>query len=62
MLSPVLPQLSAKIYKFLCIKPPLWEEIEMLLTDKLISTYEPLLTRIDANKIDEIKEKSKEGL
>ena len=62
MLSPVLPQLSAKIYKFLCIKPPLWEEMEMLLTDKLISTYEPLLTRIDANKIDEIKEKSKEGL
>ena len=51
-----------RIHKFLCIKPPLWEEMEMLLTDKLISTYEPLLTRIDANKIDEIKEKSKEGL
>jgi len=62
MLSPVLPQLSDKIYKFLCIKPALWDEMEMLLTDKLISTYEPLLTRIDPKKIDEIREKSKERL
>ena len=62
MLSPVLPELTNKIYNFLDIKTPLWKEMENLLLGKKIRTYEPLLMRIDPEKIKEIKEKSKEEI
>lgn len=62
MLSPVLPELTNKIFKFLDIEPPLWKEIKNLILDKKIRPYEPLLMRIDPEKIREIKEQSKEEI
>ena len=45
MLSPVVPHLSQRIYKFLRIEVPLWEDMTNLLLDHEISTYKTLLEK-----------------
>ena len=61
MLSPVIPNLSQRIYKFLRIEVPLWEDMSNLLLDHEISTYKTLLERIEIKKIEEIILESKES-
>lgn len=60
MLSPVLPELTDKIFKFLEVNAPTWEDMNNVITNKDIKTYQPLLTRIDPERVKEIKKKSKE--
>ena len=60
MLSPVVPTLTDKIFRFLNIKNPQWDDMSELLLNHEILAYKPLLTRIEKEKIEEIKEKSKD--
>ena len=60
MLSPVIPTLSEKIYLFLNIKFPQWNDMNKILLNHEIGVYKPLLTRIEMDKIEKIREKSKE--
>ena len=60
MLSPVVPTLTDKIFRFLNIKNPQWDDMNELLLNHEILAYKPLLTRIEKEKIEEIKEKSKD--
>ena len=61
MLSPVIPNLSQRIYTFLRIELPLWKDMSNLLLDHEISTYKTLLKRIEKKKIEEIILESKES-
>ena len=59
MLTPVLPTLCSKIFNFLNVEEPKWIDMENLLIDHEISTYETLLTRIEKDQIEEIIQKTK---
>ena len=61
MLIPVLPKLTTRVFEFLSIKTPVWEEIDILLLDHKISKYKPLLTRIDEANIEKIRKQTKES-
>ena len=61
MLIPVLPKLTTRVFKFLSINTPDWQEIDVLLLDHKISKYKPLLTRIDEANIAKIKKETKES-
>ena len=60
MLNPVVPNLCSRVYSFLNIEEPKWDQMDELLLNHEISTYKPLLTRIEKEKIEQIKQKSKE--
>ncbi len=60
MLIPVLPKLTSRIFKFLAINIPEWDEIDNLLLDHKITKYKPLLTRIDEGNIEKINTEAKE--
>tara|TARA_B100001013_G_scaffold344024_1_gene273152 strand:+ start:2175 stop:3836 length:1662 start_codon:yes stop_codon:yes gene_type:complete len=60
MLNPVIPSLCAQIFKFLKIEEPKWNNISESLLDHKISLYKNLLTRVEVNEIEKIKEKSKD--
>ena len=61
MLIPVLPKLTTRVFEFLSIQTPVWEEIDVLLLDHKISKYKPLLTRIDEANIEKIRKQTKES-
>ena len=60
MLNPVIPELCSRIYSFLKIDKPLWNEMASILTDHEIDTYKPLLIRIEKEQIENIVLRSKE--
>ena len=60
MLNPVVPNLCSRVYSFLNIEEPKWDQMDELLLNHEISTYKPLLTRIEKEQIEQIKQKSKE--
>ena len=60
MLNPVLPELCSRIYSFLKIDEPLWNEMANTLTNHEIDTYKPLLIRIEKEQIENIVLRSKE--
>jgi len=60
MLNPVVPKLCSRIYSFLKIDEPAWDDMNKLLTNHEISTYQPLLIRIEKEQIENIVLRSKE--
>ena len=60
MLNPVIPELCSRIYSFLKIDEPLWNEMANILTSHEIDTYKPLLIRIEKEQIENIILRSKE--
>ena len=59
-LNPVIPELCSRIFSFLKIDKPLWNEMASVLTDHEIDTYKPLLIRIEKEQIENIVLRSKE--
>ena len=60
MLNPVIPDLCSRIYSFLKVDEPAWNEMDKLLTSHEIATYKPLLIRIEKEQIENIILRSKE--
>ena len=61
-LKPVLPVIAEKGEAFLQVKPLLWEDARSLLTNHEIGRFEPLMTRIELSKVEDMVEASKESL
>jgi methionyl-tRNA synthetase len=59
-LAPVLPAMAEKSEAFLNVKLD-WEARKQLLTNHAISTFQPLMTRVDPKKIDAMLDASKEA-
>jgi methionyl-tRNA synthetase len=59
-LSPVLPQIAAKTEAFLNTELTL-EAIEEPLLNHAIRTYQPMMTRVEAEQIDKVLEETKNG-
>ncbi len=60
MLNPVLPELCSRVFDFLKINEPLWNELDKILVNHEIATYKPLLIRIEKEQIENIVLRSKE--
>ena len=60
MLNPVLPKLCSRVFDFLKINEPLWNELDKILVNHEIATYKPLLIRIEKEQIENIVLRSKE--
>jgi len=60
MLNPVIPNVCSRIYSFLKINEPLWNDMGKVITNHEIATYEPLLIRIEKEQIENIVLRSKE--
>tara|TARA_B100001057_G_scaffold80165_1_gene75359 strand:+ start:14885 stop:16912 length:2028 start_codon:yes stop_codon:yes gene_type:complete len=50
-LKPVLPALTEKAEAFLNIDPLVWKDIDFLLTKHRINKFQPLITRVEPDKI-----------
>jgi len=61
-LKPVLPKLAADTEAFLKIPALNWEAAEHLLTNHEIAAYKPLMTRVEADKVEAMIDDSKETL
>ncbi len=61
LLKPVLPQLAAEAEAFLNLPEQRWSDIEQPLLDHPINRFKPLLTRLEAEKIDAMIEASKQA-
>ena len=61
-LKPVLPLLAKKSEEFLNIDELVWSDLQNPLLDHKINKFNPLLTRIEKEKVDAMIEDSKEDL
>lgn len=61
-LKPVLPSTVVKAEKFLNLAPLEWQDIQTLLFDHNINKFEPLMTRVEVDKVAAMIEASKEVL
>ncbi|WP_455231865.1 methionine--tRNA ligase [Geopseudomonas aromaticivorans] len=61
-LKPVLPNLSAAAEAFLNVAPLSWQDHTLRLANHPLNPFTPLMTRIEAAKIDAMIEASKEDL
>ncbi|WP_031433934.1 methionine--tRNA ligase [Methylomarinum vadi] len=61
-LKPVIPTLAENAEDFLNIAPQAWPSDVKPLLDHAINKFKPLMTRVEADKIDAIIEASKENL
>lgn len=61
-LKPVLPVMADKVETFLNIPPLQWDDRHAPLLDHPISTFKPLLQRVEAEKVDAMVAASKETL
>ena len=61
-LKPVLPAMALKVETFLNIAPLTWQDSQNLLFDHPVNTFEPLMTRVDADKVSAMMDASKEVL
>jgi methionyl-tRNA synthetase len=59
-LKPVLPELAAAVEKFLGVKPLVWSDAQILLTDHRINAYSHLMTRVDPKQLDALFDSAKE--
>lgn len=50
-LKPVLPAMAEKVEEFLGIDALCWTDIDTLLTDHSINKFQPLMTRVESDKI-----------
>ncbi|KAF3976872.1 MAG: methionine--tRNA ligase [Methylococcales symbiont of Iophon sp. n. MRB-2018] len=61
-LKPVIPVLAKNTESFLNIEPQVWPADAQPLLDHAINPFKPLMTRVEADKIDAIVEASKDNL
>jgi methionyl-tRNA synthetase len=61
-LKPVIPVLAENTEKFLNIEPQNWPATAQPLLDHQINKFKPLMTRVEADKIEAIVEASKDNL
>ncbi|HEX4937042.1 MAG TPA: methionine--tRNA ligase, partial [Candidatus Kapabacteria bacterium] len=61
-LSPILPATSTASAQFLNISGFEWDSREQLLLDHTINAFQPLMTRIEKEKVDAMVDASKENL
>jgi len=61
-LKPVLPNLAADAEAFLNVAPLTWNDQQTLLANHQLNAFQPLMTRIEAAKVDAMIEASKEDL
>ncbi|PCJ23122.1 MAG: methionine--tRNA ligase [SAR86 cluster bacterium] len=50
-LKPVLPSMAQRSEEFLAIEPLQWNDIDVLLTSHKINKFKPLMTRVEADKV-----------
>ena len=62
LLKPVLPKLCVQSEKFLNIKPLSWADLSATLGAHRINTFEPLIIRVEPEKVAAMTEASKENL
>ena len=55
MIEPVTPNLSKKSFNFLN-EEPCWDDIKVPLLEHKINSFEPLLTRIEDDQINQLME------
>jgi methionyl-tRNA synthetase len=60
-LKPILPGFTQKIEKFLNIKPLSFDDVEKILENRKINTFERLFDRIEPGKVSEMIQDSKES-
>ena len=61
-LKPVLPLLAADAEAFLNVAPLTWNDHQTLLSNHQLNEFKPLMTRIDATKVQAMTDASKEDL
>ncbi len=61
-LKPVLPAMTVKAEAFLNVAPLTWQDSQTLLLDHNVNKFEPLMTRVEADKVASMIEASKEVL
>jgi len=61
-LKPVLPQMAEKVEAFLQLPPMGWDDCAQPLTGHAINKFQPLMTRVEKDKIDAMLEASREEL
>ena len=54
-LKPVIPEIAKKVEAIMRCAPINWENIEELITSDKIETFEPIITRIDKDAIESMK-------
>lgn len=60
-LAPILPRTADSAAEFLGCGPLRWDDVKQPLVSSHINTYEPLLTRVDRDKVNAMNEASKEA-
>ena len=61
-LKPVLPNMAIKSEAFLNIEPLVWADAQSLLLDHEVKKFKPLMTRVEADKVNNMMEDSKKLL
>jgi methionyl-tRNA synthetase len=61
-LQPVLPAMATAAESFLNIEPLSWDAIATPLTDHTINSFQPLMTRVEQEKIDAMLDDSRDSL
>ena len=61
-LKPVLPAMALKVEAFLNVAPLTWQDSQTLLFNHPVNTFEPLMTRVEADKVTAMIDASKEVL
>ena len=56
LISPVLPEFTKSVYKFMKLKDPVWSDIQNDLVATEINKFESIITRIDDNHINKMME------
>jgi methionyl-tRNA synthetase len=61
-LAPVLPDMTRRAHEFLQIDTLAWRAIDEPLLDRSIAAYQPLMTRVEPDKVKAMTEAAKETL
>ena len=56
LISPVLPEFTKSVFKFMKLKDPVWSDIQNDLVATEINKFESIITRIDDNHINKMME------
>ncbi|MFT5258413.1 MAG: methionyl-tRNA synthetase [Saprospiraceae bacterium] len=60
-IKPVLPELAKQVEAFLNIEEMQWVDYDATLLSHSINKFKPLMTRVDADKVEQMIEESKQG-
>ena len=59
-LKPVLPEIASKVESMLIVDPLSYKNISDMILDHKINTFEPLITRINKESIEKMKDENKQ--